>query len=146
MDVEVIRYSDDFPTGYRTHIDSDQIEKFYATPGKLRYIIKSRYIEEVWSQNYKNLIISGKLFSVWDTDAKRMTAFVKPDCHPVMIEVRYASPTNIYDGSIYIQHYWSDMTLEEFTKTYGSLKYKEKVEEEGLMLERYEILDLRKEQ
>lgn len=142
MLIEVMEYNSDFPEGFTRQIKSSLIEKFYTTPEDYKYTVRETYGVDSWSKKYKDLINSGKLFTLWNTTTKRTSAYVKVDCHPIMIEVRYASDTHIYDDSTYIQHYWCNMTLEEFTKLYGSEKY---VVEDKPIENRWEILDIRRD-
>ncbi len=62
----------------------------------MKYIIGSG---DDWFKIFKNkkLMRSGKLSKMWDGESERYVGYVELDCHPVMIEVRCASPTHIYN-------------------------------------------------
>ncbi len=144
MDIIVIDYCSDHPEGTERPIKSEHIEKFYAPPEDMKYIIGSG---EGWFKRHANkkLIKNGKLFKMWNEESGLHVGYVKPDCHPVMLEVRYASDTNIYDGSTYIQYYFSDTPLDEFIKIHGDSRYvhdeSEELYEEPIE-NRWQILDL----
>ena len=140
--IEVIDYTRDFPEGDKVQINGNNISKFYATPKDYRHTVRIKWDIEPWPKKYKNLIHSGKLFTLWDIKAKRNEAFVKPDCHPVMIEMIYATESHIYDDSTYIHHYWSDTPLDEFIEAYGSSKHVEDKSYEPIK-SRWEFLDFR---
>ena len=140
----VTYYCSDYPEGEARVIDTNHIEKFYATPEDMTYIIGSG---EDWFKRpkHKRLLKQGKLFKRWNEEMGLDIGCVKPDCHPVLIEVRYASDTHIYDGSTYIQYYFSDMPLDEFIKVHGDSKYVkdtwDKVKDDPIKKKRWEILD-----
>ncbi len=141
MLIDVIEYNRDFPAGFTRQIESNLIEKFYAAPKDIIYIVHDRYIGEMWPEQYKALISDGELFTSWDIEAKKTSFYIKPSRHSVMIEVRYASASHIYDDSTYIQSYFSDISLEEFTKLHGSEKC---IVEDEPIENRWDILDIRK--
>ena len=143
MEITVIDYCSDYPNGRAIWINTDQIEKFYETHKDMKYIVGSG---DGWFKRPKNkkFIENGLLFKMWNEEKERYVGYVKPDCHPILIEVEYASDTNIYDGSTYIQYYFSNTPLDEFIETHGNSKYVKDDEEEikYTKFNRFEIMDI----
>ncbi len=140
MFVDVIEYNSDFPGGFTRNIPVSQIKKFYVPEEDLVYVVNNKHIGEVWPAKYKTLVGDGELFTLWDIEAKKTSFYIKPSRHSVMIDVRYATATHIYDDSTYIQSYFSDMSLEEFKKICDPSKC---VEKDEPIENRWDILDIR---
>ena len=139
MEITVIDYCSDYPEGTERVIDTDHIEKFYAPPKDMKYMIGSG---DDWFKlpENKKLIKNKKLFKMWDEEKERSVGYVMPDCHPILLEVRYASDTHIYDGSTYLQSYFSNIPLDEFIETHGDSKYVEEIK--YTKYNRFEIMDI----
>jgi len=108
MIIEVIEYNRTFPEGHIVNIDYDRISKFYATPFDCSYLI---YSGEDWIKDNQHLIDEHKLFTMTDGEFHERVGYVKPDCHPVMIEDTKGS------------YYFSDLELEEFIEMHTSFKH-----------------------